>query len=86
MDEAYSYGLTNYERLNISDNEDFFNTWHDKSYYLDYLTVDKEEANNFTPVYENQKNDVHPPFYYLLLRIAMNFSIDYFSKWTGLPW
>ena len=84
MDEAYSYGLTNYERLNISDNEDFFNTWHDKSYYLDYLTVDKEEANNFTAVYENQKNDVHPPFYYLLLRIAMNFSIDYFSKWTGI--
>ena len=84
MDEAYSYGLTNYERLNISDNEDFFNTWHDKNYYLDYLTVNQEEAKDFTPVYENQKNDVHPPFYYLLLRIAMNFSIDHFSKWTGI--
>ena len=35
-------------------------------------------------VYENQKNDVHPPFYYLLLKIAASFTIDSFTKWTGI--
>ena len=34
MDEAYSYGLMNAERLNITDNPDFSNTWHTNQYYL----------------------------------------------------
>ena len=84
IDEAYSYGLSNYDKIEIENNEDFFNKWHSKEYYNDYLTVQKDEINNFKPVYENQKNDVHPPFYYLLLKIFMNFSGDNFSKWTGI--
>ena len=39
---------------------------------------------DFTPVYENQKNDVHPPLYYLLLRICMEFTKNHFSKWSGI--
>ena len=84
MDEAYSYGLMNAERLNITDNPDFSNTWHTNQYYLDYLEVNQEEKNNWLPVYENQKNDVHPPLYYFLLRIANSFTIDNFTKWTGI--
>lgn len=84
MDEGYSYGLMNYNKIDIMNNEDFYNTWHENEYYKDYLSISKEEATDFTPVYENQKNDVHPPFYYLLLRIASSFTIDSFSKWTGI--
>lgn len=84
MDEMYSYGLMNYDKLNIADNDDFLNNWHDKEYYKNYLEVNKDEAFNIKPVYENQKNDVHPPLYYLLLRIASTFTIDNFSKWTGI--
>ena len=84
MDEAYSLGLTNYNKVEIQQNEDFYNTWHNKEYYEDYLCVNEDEKNNFSPVYENQKNDVHPPFYYLLLRIAMQFNIGSFSKWPGI--
>ena len=84
MDEAYSYGLMNAERLNITDNPDFSNTWHTNQYYLDYLEVNQEEKNNWLPVYENQKNDVHPPLYYFFLRIAASFTIDNFTKWTGI--
>ncbi len=84
MDEAYSYGLMNYDKLNITDNSDFLNQWHTKEYYLDYLEIEKEEAKDFSPVYENQKNDVHPPFYYFLLRISACFSIEHFTKWSGL--
>lgn len=84
MDEMYSFGLMNYNKLNIADNEDFQNVWHNKEYYLDYLTVNQNEKWNLKPVYENQKNDVHPPLYYLLLRISASFTIDRFSKWSGI--
>ena len=84
IDEAYSFGLANYDKVEIEHNEDFFNTWHEKGYYEDYLSVQEDEIGDFTPVYENQKNDVHPPFYYLLLRIAMNFTEGHFSKWPGI--
>ncbi len=84
MDEMYSYGLMNYDKLNIADNSDFLNTWHNKEYFEDYLEVNKDELYDLNPVYENQKNDVHPPLYYLLLRIASSFNVDNFSKWSGL--
>ena len=84
IDEAYSFGLTHYNKIEILDNEDFFNTWHNNKYYENYLAVQKEEIGNYKPVYENQKNDVHPPLYYLLLRIVMEFTPEHFSKWTGI--
>lgn len=84
IDEMYSYGLMNYKILNIADSEDFYHTWHNAEYYEDYLSISKEEATNFLPVYENQKNDVHPPFYYLLLRLAATFTLNSFTKWTGI--
>lgn len=84
MDEAYSIGLTNYNKVDITKNEDFYNNWHNKEYYEDYISIEKEEVTNLNPVYENQKNDVHPPFYYLLLRIAYTFNLNSFSKWPGL--
>lgn len=83
IDEAYSFGLANYDKIEIEANEDFFNNWHGKEYYEDYLSVQEDEAGNFTPVYENQKNDVHPPLYYLLLRFGMELTRGHFSMWTG---
>lgn len=84
MDEAYSLGLASYDKVEIQDNVDFYNTWHNKEYYEDYLTVNDDEMSNYSQVYINQKNDVHPPLYYLLLRIAMSFTPNHFSKWSGI--
>lgn len=84
IDEAYSYSLMNYDKIQITENEDFYNNWHTKDYYIDYLAVNDDEVTDLKPVYENQKNDVHPPLYYLLLRIAATFTINEFTKWTGL--
>ena len=84
MDEAYSIGLTNYDKVEITDNEDFYGNWHNSVYYEDYLSISQEEVKDLKPVYENQKNDVHPPFYYLLLRIAYSFHLNEFSKWPGI--
>ncbi len=84
MDEAYSLGLASYDKTEIQANEDFYNNWHTKEYYEDYLAVNDDEKGNYGVVYENQKNDVHPPLYYLILRFAMGFSINHFSKWPGI--
>ena len=84
MDEMYSYGLTNYDRVNIYDNEDFYNQWHDAAYYKDYLVINEDERGNFAPVYTNQRDDVHPPLYYLMLRLGMEVIPGEFSKWPGI--
>jgi len=82
MDEGYSLGLMNYDKVEIQDNEDFYNTWHTSNYYEDYLSIQGDES--YKLVYENQKNDVHPPLYYLLLRIVSSVHTDSYSKWPGI--
>ena len=84
MDEAYSLGLASYDKVEIQDNQDFYNTWHNNEYYEDYLTVNDDEVGKYSQVYENQKNDVHPPLYYLFLRFSMGFSKNSYSKWSGI--
>ena len=84
MDEAYSFGLVNYDKVEIQDNPDFYNTWHTDEYYTDYLVVNEDEKNDFSSVYENQKNDVHPPLYYLFLRLSMGVSINEYSTIPGI--
>lgn len=84
MDEGYSLGLANYDKVEIQDSEDFYNTWHNGEYYEDYLAVQDKDVENWSQVYENQKNDVHPPLYYLLLRFFMGFSVNTFSMWPGI--
>lgn len=89
MDEGYSYGLANYDRVEIIENEDFYDQWHDAAYYEDYLAVQEDELGDFTPVYNNQRDDVHPPLYYFFLRIAMELATrmggeGHFSVWPGI--
>lgn len=84
MDEMYSYGLANYDRVQIYENEDFYNQWHDAEYYKDYLVVNEDERGNLAPVYNNQRDDVHPPLYYLLLRLGMEMTPGEFTKWSGI--
>jgi len=81
MDEAYSLGLTHYKSVEIQENEDFYDTWHSGSYYEEYLVPKKTDS--YKKIYENQRDDVHPPFYYFLLRIAQGFTNE-FSVWPGI--
>lgn len=83
IDEYYSHGLMGYKRAFIYENEDFLDNWHDKEYYKDYLVINENEKYDFSSVYNNQIEDVHPPLYYLLLRIMCNFNINEFSIWPG---
>lgn len=84
MDEYLSFGFISSEDMLINLKEDFYNTWHSNEYFYEYLEINEDEVNDFSPVYENQKNDVHPPLYYLLLRIFNNFSVDNFTIWFAI--
>lgn len=84
MDEAYSLALAQYDKIDITENADFYNTWHTAEYYQDYLAIQEKDRGDWWPVYENQKNDVHPPLYYLLLRGMMELVPGEFSKWPGI--
>ena len=83
IDEIYSYGLMHYKRAFIYENEDFINNWHNSEYFKDYIEINDSEKYDFSAVYNNQAEDVHPPIYYLLLRIACSFNINIFSIWPG---
>lgn len=84
IDEIYSYGLMNNDEAFIFEREDFGNAWHTGQYFYDYITINNDEVFNLSAVYKNQVEDVHPPIYYLLLRIMATFTIGTFTKWTGL--
>lgn len=84
MDEAYSYGSANYSKLEILDNENFHNRWHPAEYYRAYLVADWYERWDFEPVYNNQRDDVHPPLFHLFLRLMMELTPGEFTLWTGI--
>lgn len=84
MDEAYSYGSANYNKLEILDEENFNNRWHPAEYYRAYLVTDWYERWDFEPVYTNQRDDVHPPLFHLFLRLMMELTPGEFTFWTGI--
>ncbi len=84
MDEAYSLGLCQYDRVSLTDNPDFYDVWHDGDYYADFLSVDESQTGDLRPVYVNQRDDVHPPLYYLLLRLFLECNAGRVSFWPGI--
>lgn len=84
MDEIYSQGLINYSSVQISDNKDLYNKVHNKDFFKDYIEISDKEKKDFRPVRERQLEDVHPPLYYLFLKIFTNFNLNNFSKWPGI--
>ena len=83
MDEYYSYGLMQYKQAFIFESDDFINNWHTSDYFKDYIRITEENKWDFSAVYKNQIEDVHPPLWYLLLRIANTFNVGNFSIWPG---
>lgn len=91
-DELYSYHFvnqTNYPYITEDRGDDtWMNAWHTSNYFLDYLTADEEEAFDVAATYLSIRRDVHPPLYYLLLKISCSaFSLIFpavFSKWCGI--
>ena len=53
IDEAYSFGLTHYDKVEIQENSDFFDNWHTKEYYNKYLSMQKDEVYFLLKVFMN---------------------------------
>lgn len=89
-DELYTYNFvcqTEYPSINADRGEiTYLNNWHDADYYKDYLTVSGDERFDIIGTYNSIKQgDPHPPLYYILMEISCSvFSVDRFTKWTGI--
>lgn len=81
VDEYYSYGLANSYYKPFPDD---YNQWLSPDYYADYLTTSEEDRFSYGSVYYKQTQDVHPPFYYMVLHTVSSFFPGSFSKWLGL--
>lgn len=62
----------------------FTTTWVSGQDYRDYLAVSESNTFNYASVYYNQRGDVHPPLYYILLHTVCSVFQGTFSKWYGL--
>lgn len=59
-------------------------TWVSGQSYRNYLAVSENNTFNYASVYYNQRGDVHPPLYYILLHTICSLFPGFFSKWFGL--
>lgn len=59
-------------------------TWMSGQAYQDYLAVSESNTFNYASVYYNQRGDVHPPLFYLLLHTVCSVFQGSFSKWYAL--
>lgn len=79
VDEVFSYGLANSVdgiTINPQPLEKIENA---DAIFMDYMTV--RSGSNYSYVWENQAEDVHPPFYYALLHTICSFFPGMFSMW-----
>ncbi len=81
LDETYSYALSNQRggmEFRIKDGKKYTSVG---KMYLDYLTVRPGQRFDYSNVWRNQSEDVHPPFYYALLHTICSFFPKTFSNW-----
>lgn len=81
-DEVLSYSLANNIGTYMMRFEEGYTYRPAEKLYLDCMTVNAENGRfNFQNVWNNQAQDVHPPFYYILLHIICSFFPVTFSVW-----
>lgn len=86
-DEIYSFGLANNEEghfFNIYEDDGRTVKWNTKEDIYKYLTVFDGAGFNYGSVIENQKNDVHPPLYYLIVHTVSSLFPGIYSKYMGM--
>ncbi len=81
------YGSEIYQAYRIAQAnsaDTYTTTWVPGQDYVDYLAVSESNTFNYASVYYNQRGDVHPPLFYMLLHTICSFFQGSFSKWYGL--
>ena len=69
VDEVSSYILSNNVGGISMDFKEGYTYMPTEQVYLDCVAANESERFNFRNVWKNQTDDVHPPFYYLLLHM-----------------
>ena len=83
FDELFSYGSANtpYSYSSMVP----MNEWVDaKEMFSDYLCVNNNDRFDYSMVWENQSQDVHPPLYYAIIHTICSFCPNYFSIWIAI--
>ncbi len=88
-DELFSYALANNEKpfkfLGDAWSQDtYHNGWLSGSDMRAYLQVDAGTGFDYAMVYKHQREDVHPPLYYILLHTVSSLFAGSFSPWLAL--
>ena len=81
MDEIFSYTLSNYDGAILMDFEEGITYPRGGSAWEIQMTVNRDTRFNVDQVWLNQKADVHPPMYYLILNLVCSAFPGKFSKW-----
>ena len=83
-DEKLTFALANNEKsmrgLDIVDGKQYSGY----TLFEKYAAVQKKNTFNYKLVWKNQKGDVHPPLYYILIHTICSFFPGKYTKWFGL--
>lgn len=82
MDEYFTFCLANNETGAVNPTE--IGKIYDSSYFTNYLTVENGQEFSYRQVWVNQKNDVHPPLYYVFIHTLSSLFPGKFLPWLGL--
>ncbi len=85
-DEIYSYGLSNYKgdyHYTVFD-ENGDAKWNTAEDIDQYLTVPEGKGYDYKTVIYNQKNDVHPPLFYMVIHTLSSAFPGSNSKYIGI--
>ncbi len=85
LDELWSFGLANSNyHPHIFSNSALDKGWINSDYIKDYLVVDDDHRFDYASVIDNQKHDVHPPLFYIVLHTVCSFFPGTFSSWFAV--
>lgn len=82
MDEYFTFCLSNNETGAVNPTE--IGKIYDSDYFTDYLAVEPGQQFSYRQVWVNQKNDVHPPLYYVFIHTLSSLFPGKFLPWLGL--
>ncbi|SDB29483.1 hypothetical protein SAMN02910298_01442 [Pseudobutyrivibrio sp. YE44] len=83
VDEVWNYGLSN-NISSIYPHIEYGKEYKGLGPFKDFVEVSKGEGFNYTNVWANQANDVHPPLYYCLFHTICSLFPNTFSIWYGI--
>lgn len=82
-DEIFTYGLSNHQYVDTTEMRVVEGQKYEPAgtAWYDYMVVQPGEGFDYVNVWKNQREDVHPPLYYMLVHTISSFFPERFSRW-----